>query len=120
MLTWLLQQIGKTSSLVLTLCGVLKDILLVTFSILYWGTTVTFLQFVGYGVALCGLVYYKLGGEKIKEHVLQIQAQSQQNPKLRLALMAGAAFFAFTVLYFAYSDLTRMPVPVNDGPVKGV
>lgn len=58
--------IGRTSSLVLTLCGVLKDILLVFASILIWGTHVTALQYFGYGVALCGLIYFKLGAETIK------------------------------------------------------
>jgi len=52
--------IGRTSSLVLTLCGVLKDVLLVFASMIIWGTQVTVLQFFGYGVAVCGLMYYKL------------------------------------------------------------
>lgn len=59
--------IGKTSSLVLTLSGVLKDILLVGASILIWGTNVTSLQFFGYSIALGGLVYYKLGAKGIKD-----------------------------------------------------
>ncbi|BDD57132.1 hypothetical protein MPDQ_003479 [Monascus purpureus] len=63
--------IGKTSSLVMTLCGVLKDILLIVASMVIWGTQVTKLQFFGYSLALMGLVYYKLGGEKIKEYTGQ-------------------------------------------------
>jgi hypothetical protein len=59
--------IGKTSSLVLTLSGVLKDILLVAASIAIWGTHVTGLQFFGYSIALGGLVYYKLGVNGIKQ-----------------------------------------------------
>ncbi|KAL8784021.1 MAG: hypothetical protein Q9213_004209 [Squamulea squamosa] len=58
--------IGRTSSLVLTLCGVLKDILLVFASIAIWGKPVTGLQFFGYSIALAGLVYFKLGGDTIK------------------------------------------------------
>ncbi|KAK4202617.1 triose-phosphate transporter family-domain-containing protein [Triangularia verruculosa] len=58
--------IGKTSSLVLTLCGVLKDVLLVVASMIIWGTQVTGLQFFGYSIALGGMVYYKLGYEAIK------------------------------------------------------
>lgn len=58
--------IGKTSSLVLTLSGVLKDILLVSASILIWGTYVSGLQFLGYSIALGGLVYYKLGIEGLR------------------------------------------------------
>ncbi|KAI9791181.1 MAG: hypothetical protein M1816_004173 [Peltula sp. TS41687] len=60
--------IGKTSSLVLTLCGVLKDILLVAASMMIWGTRVTALQAFGYTIALGGLIYYKLGAEKLKAY----------------------------------------------------
>jgi hypothetical protein len=60
-------QIGKTSSLVLTLSGVLKDILLVFASMLLFGDPVSLLQAFGYGIALAGLLYYKLGADKLKE-----------------------------------------------------
>lgn len=53
----------------LTLCGVLKDILLVGASMMIWGTLVTPLQMFGYSIALGGLVYYKLGAEKLKEYL---------------------------------------------------
>ncbi|KAL9601536.1 MAG: hypothetical protein Q9219_002488 [cf. Caloplaca sp. 3 TL-2023] len=56
--------IGKTSSLVLTLCGVLKNISLIGASMIVWGAVVTPVQFVGNGLAMAGLVYYNLGGEK--------------------------------------------------------
>ncbi|KAL9114044.1 MAG: hypothetical protein Q9227_001816 [Pyrenula ochraceoflavens] len=58
--------IGKTSSLVMTLCGVLKDVLLVIASMVIFGTPVTGLQFFGYSIALAGMVYYKLGADQIK------------------------------------------------------
>lgn len=57
--------IGRTSGLVITLCGVLKNILLVVASILLWGTIITPLQFFGYSIALCGLVYYGVGYDGI-------------------------------------------------------
>ncbi|KAF2495389.1 TPT-domain-containing protein [Lophium mytilinum] len=63
--------IGKTSSLVLTLSGVLKDILLVFASMFLFGDPVSLLQAFGYGIALCGLVYYKLGAEMLKEYIGQ-------------------------------------------------
>jgi hypothetical protein len=56
--------IGKTSSLVLTLSGVLKDILLVILSVIIWSTPVTALQMFGYAIALGGLIWYKIGGEQ--------------------------------------------------------
>ncbi|KAI4173560.1 MAG: hypothetical protein LQ343_002898 [Gyalolechia ehrenbergii] len=58
--------IGRTSSLVLTLCGVLKDILLVVISVTFRSEPVTALQVFGYGIALAGLVYYKLGADMLK------------------------------------------------------
>ncbi|RDL41355.1 Multidrug resistance efflux transporter EmrE [Venustampulla echinocandica] len=61
--------IGKTSGLVLTLCGVLKDILLVMASILIWGTKISGLQVFGYSIALCGMLYYKLGNKEMKPFI---------------------------------------------------
>lgn len=51
--------IGAASSLTLTLAGVLKDILLILGSMWLLGSTVTGLQFVGYAIALGGLVLFK-------------------------------------------------------------
>lgn len=61
------KQIGKTSSLVLTLCGVAKSISLIGASTVIWGTVVTPIQFVGNGIAMAGLVYYNVGGEKLQD-----------------------------------------------------
>ncbi|RPA81075.1 TPT-domain-containing protein [Ascobolus immersus RN42] len=93
--------IGKTSSLVLTLCGVLKDILLVVASIMIWGTIVTWLQMFGYSIALGGLVYYKLGGDKLRESYVQLRTNGarawdeygQKYPVWRKAAVAGGGFF---------------------------
>ncbi|KAL8834404.1 MAG: hypothetical protein Q9170_003772 [Blastenia crenularia] len=59
--------IGKTSSLVLTLCGVLKNSSLIGASMVIWGTAVTPIQFLGNGVAMAGLVYYNVSGEKVQD-----------------------------------------------------
>ncbi|KAF8633481.1 hypothetical protein AX15_001408 [Amanita polypyramis BW_CC] len=56
--------VGVASSLVLTLAGVFKDILLITGSVLLFGSVVTPLQVFGYSVALCGLVLFKTSGGK--------------------------------------------------------
>ncbi|KAL9582513.1 MAG: hypothetical protein Q9212_003251 [Teloschistes hypoglaucus] len=58
--------IGRTSSLVLTLCGVLKDILLVLVSVVFRNESFTALQCFGYSIALAGLIYFKLGADTIK------------------------------------------------------
>lgn len=52
----------------MTLCGVLKDILLVAASMVLFGDPVTLLQAFGYSIALAGLVYYRIGGEKLREY----------------------------------------------------
>lgn len=49
----------------MTLCGVLKNILLVIASVLIWGTIITWLQVFGYGVATAGLIYYGVGYEGV-------------------------------------------------------
>jgi len=55
--------IGVSSGLVLTLAGVFKDILLITGSVLIFGSLITPLQVLGYGVALVGLVVFKTSGK---------------------------------------------------------
>ncbi|OTA02334.1 hypothetical protein A9Z42_0026660 [Trichoderma parareesei] len=57
--------IGKTSGLVMTLTGIFKSILLVIASVLIWSTQITFLQTVGYIIALAGLTYYSLGYDQL-------------------------------------------------------
>ncbi|KAJ5648182.1 sugar phosphate/phosphate translocator [Penicillium lividum] len=91
--------IGKTSSLVMTLCGVLKDILLVAASMMLWNTPVTPLQFFGYSIALIGLVYYKLGGDKIREYTGQANRAwaeyGNNRPGQRKLVIFGAAAIIF-------------------------
>ncbi|KAI0034426.1 TPT-domain-containing protein [Vararia minispora EC-137] len=56
--------VGAGSGLVLTLAGVFKDILLITGSVLIFGTLITPLQILGYSIALGGLILYKTSGSK--------------------------------------------------------
>lgn len=51
--------ISNTSALVLTLAGIVKDILLVLLSVTVFGSPVTPLQYAGYAVALVGLNLHK-------------------------------------------------------------
>ena len=103
--------IGKTSSLVLTLCGVLKDILLVCASMMIWGNPVTALQFFGYGIALSGLLYYKLGADKISEqfaHLRGLGFSTRSVTNRRLGIGA-ATLFAVMVLGTTYRSHDRYP-----------
>lgn len=95
-------QIGKTSAVVLTLCGVLKDILLVGASMAIWGTQVSGLQFFGYSIALGGMVYYKLGFEQLKGHIGEANRQwaefGARKPVLRkVTIIVASAFIIFTL-----------------------
>ena len=51
--------IGNTSALVLTLAGIVKDILLVMLSVVVFGSPVTAVQYAGYALALFGLNLHK-------------------------------------------------------------
>ncbi|KFX92556.1 hypothetical protein V490_05321 [Pseudogymnoascus sp. VKM F-3557] len=107
--------IGKTSSLVLTLCGVLKDILLVAASMMIWGTIVTPLQFIGYAIALGGLVYYKLGGEQVRTH-MEAASQRWRSMSSRRPLLWRVFMFivAFCVVYMLVGVLAPSYTPKYD------
>ena len=94
-------QIGKTSSLVLTLCGVLKDIMLVCASMLIWGTQVSALQFFGYSLALSGMLYYKLGAEQLKGYASQLGRSWSEFGVQRPALRKMVVFFAILLMTLA-------------------
>lgn len=94
--------IGKTSAVVLTICGVLKDILLVAASMVIFGSQVTALQFFGYSIALGGMVYYKLGYEQIKGHMDEVNRQwvavGTEKPVVRqIGIVVFALFAALTL-----------------------
>jgi hypothetical protein len=95
--------IGKTSSLVLTLSGVLKDILLVFASMFLFKDPVSLLQAFGYTIALGGLIYYKLGAEKLKEYLgqggMKWQELGHTRPVLRkLMIFAAIIMSMFMIL----------------------
>ncbi|KAK7724032.1 hypothetical protein SLS64_000366 [Diaporthe eres] len=111
--------IGKTSSLVLTLCGVLKDILLVCASIAIWGTQVTGLQFFGYSIALAGMVYYKLGYDQLKGYADEAGRQwaefGNNRPALRKIIVIASAVTLIFVLFGGLAP-TYVPAYVPDVP----
>ena len=85
-------QIGRTSSLVMTLCGVLKDILLVFASVLM-GAEVSGLQYFGYSIALMGLIYFKLGAETLRAQFSEGNRQwaeyGAKHPAMRKVIVFG-------------------------------
>ncbi|KAI1420814.1 triose-phosphate transporter family-domain-containing protein [Xylaria sp. FL1777] len=110
--------IGKTSAVVLTMSGVLKDILLVVASLLIFGDPVTLQQYFGYSIALAGLVYYKLGAEKLQQMTtdvkLTINEVRRSNPAgFKLGVICGGLFLvAFTFMSWSSGlPATSLPTP---------
>lgn len=93
----------------LTLCGVLKDILLVMASMAIFGDPVAPLQYFGYSIALAGLMYYRLGGEKMKQlgtdTRLAIGGFQRDNPGAMKALTFVGALAVIGVVVFGFGLL---------------
>ena len=93
----------------------MKAILLVVASVIIWNTTITFLQFLGYSIALFGLVYYSLGWSQIKTMSANASAWAASayangfsdapgNTRIKRAVAVG---FALLVTILLFIGLTR-------------
>ncbi|KAF2428635.1 TPT-domain-containing protein [Tothia fuscella] len=115
--------IGKTSSLVLTLSGVLKDIILVVFSVFMFRDPVSGLQIFGYSIALGGLVWYKLGGEKVKAMLGEsTSCVNWRHPMTSKVILLVAILLLVTVVFMgglmpqvppAYVEKTKSKLGIN-------
>lgn len=87
----------------MTLCGVLKDVMLVVASMLIWGTPVSGLQAFGYTIALGGMVYYKLGFEALKGYAGEANRQWAEfgaaRPALRKIIVVAAVVLFVFILF---------------------
>lgn len=95
------------------MAGILKDILLVCASMMIFRDPVTAQQFFGYSIALAGLVYYKLGAEKIQTLAtdvrLQVGEYRRSNPAQAKAIVAGVAVTVILlVLYTGAPSSARL------------
>ncbi|CRG91009.1 putative sugar phosphate/phosphate translocator At4g32390 [Talaromyces islandicus] len=88
--------ISKTSSLVMRLCGILKDILIVISSMILWNSPVTSMQAGGYSISLLGLVYYMLGYDRIAGYASRaggaINAYHAKNRVRSVAILIASVF----------------------------
>lgn len=104
----------------MTLSGVLKDILLVAASILIFRDPVSPLQAFGYTIALCGLVYYKLGADKLKEYMGQGQRAwadyGVRHPALRKMIVFGLVIVTLFVLLTGISASGALPAQYDPTP----
>lgn len=85
--------------------------MLVVASMVIFLDPVSPLQFFGYSIALAGLVYYKLGGEGIKNGIQDAQnvyhSMNQQNPARLRGIMIGAGVaLAILVVFVIYPAVT--------------
>ncbi|KAI0970696.1 triose-phosphate transporter family-domain-containing protein [Xylaria arbuscula] len=108
--------IGKTSAVVLTMAGVLKDILLVIASLLIFHDPVTLQQYFGYSIALGGLTYYKLGPEKLTQMTtdarLTINEVRRSNPAgFKLGVICGGLFLVVFLFMSWSSGITETTIP---------
>lgn len=106
-------QIGKTSAVVLTLSGVLKDILLVMASMGIFGDPVTPTQYFGYSIALGGLLYYRLGGEKLQQLGTQTRLtvgdlQRNHPARVRAFMICTALGLVGLIFYTWYPQVSTM------------
>jgi hypothetical protein len=83
------------------MAGILKDILLVCASMIIFRDPVTLQQFFGYSIALAGLVYYKLGAEKMQSLATDVRlhvGEYQRNNPARAKAIAIGGVVAFVLL----------------------
>jgi hypothetical protein len=111
----------------MTLCGVLKDILLVVASMMIFRDPVSPLQFFGYSIALGGLVYYKLGADKIKEHMGAGQRAwadyGSRHPAARKLIVIGLVLVTIILLLGGVGSTGAIPSQYTDyanGKLAGV
>lgn len=80
----------------------LKDILLVFASMMIFQDPVSGLQAFGYSIALGGLIYYKLGADKLKEYLGQggraWAEYGSRHPAVRKLIVFGLVIFVVFVL----------------------
>ncbi|KAI7780411.1 hypothetical protein LA080_016030 [Diaporthe eres] len=83
--------IGKTSSLVLTLTGIFKSILLVVAGVLVWGSPIGSLQLFGYSLALAGLVSnFTTSFRNLGQTSVKTVGPTTRTPSLPSGLLPGA------------------------------
>lgn len=108
----------------MTLCGVLKDILLVAASIAIWGTPISGLQYFGYSIALGGLIYYKLGGATLKAQFADFNRSwaeyGAKHPAMRkLIVLAGVLTLMFVVMLGLAPTIGYDPRTLSSAVIKG-
>ncbi|KAB5585183.1 triose-phosphate transporter [Coniochaeta sp. 2T2.1] len=111
--------IGRTSGLVLTLTGIIKNVVLIFASILIWRTRITALQWVGYTIAIGGLLVYS---ELVKwDHIARfgtsvraaLESEALDEDRLqsstRRTIMIAAVLLLTVMLFIGWSHPGSSP-----------
>ncbi|KAJ3147719.1 hypothetical protein HDU86_007894 [Geranomyces michiganensis] len=116
--------IGKTSSLVMCLSGIAKDIILVVVSSIVWATPIGGWQIIGYGITLAGMVWYKnlslFNGNRFYSILPQSMNEKQQPSTIsrRLCVIAASAVLIFTTLCFLWYSEGSRDTQTFDGEIS--
>ncbi|KAL2760437.1 hypothetical protein ACRALDRAFT_2094427 [Sodiomyces alcalophilus JCM 7366] len=104
--------IGRTSGLVMTLTGILKNILLIATSLFIWRTDISLLQGIGYSIAVLGLVVYSTGWAQLKTaavnsfvwlgKVIKNPEDGRLSAPVRRVLIAAVLLFTLALLVTGY------------------
>jgi len=93
--------VKHTSTLTLSLAGVLKDMLIIVISMWRYSTPLTSLQAIGYGVSLIGLAYYKTNREPLWQKVFEMSDPRKFNGISKVLI--GVIFILMAFFIFNYS-----------------
>lgn len=85
----------------MTLSGVLKDILLVVASLIIFQDPVTMTQAFGYGIALMGLIYYRLGAEGLGDLLEGLRQSFRRRMVLPVILLTS-----IVIILIRYSEVS--------------
>ncbi|KXZ44371.1 hypothetical protein GPECTOR_68g342 [Gonium pectorale] len=80
--------IGRSSALTMNLAGVVKDWMLIGLSVLLFGSSVTRLQLIGYGVAFAAVMYYNYLKMQQAAQAM-VEKQQGSDPEKQALLISG-------------------------------
>lgn len=109
----------------MSLCGILKSILLIWASVLFWDTKINLTQCSGYAIAVAGLVYYSVGDKELSRvaHTTMAWASapfgfSNGLKTVTLGKVVLVATIALCVIFFA-TNSRRYDSSLTLPPFKG-
>ena len=93
----------------MALTGIFKNILLIVASVMIWDTKITVLQGAGYSLALAGLMYHWIGGDRLAKGYRLVgrrMMDSLQPGRGRRALLVALGASGLCVLLLTYRHLS--------------